>query len=94
MATKATFVLDEDSVRKLNLAAQRTHKPKSQIIREAISLFHENTGKVSEEEVRRRVAIYDAYIAQPPSRPDSDIDDELRELREIRRLPGRLHPVD
>ncbi|MGH9412826.1 MAG: ribbon-helix-helix protein, CopG family [Terriglobales bacterium] len=94
MAVKVTFTLDDETIARLNLAARRTQKPKSQVVREAIQMYQPPAGKVGEAERRRRVKIFDEYIARRPTRPASDVDDELRELREVRRLPGRLHPND
>ncbi|MGH9466470.1 MAG: ribbon-helix-helix protein, CopG family [Terriglobales bacterium] len=94
MAVKVTYSLDEETVRKIAVTAERLRKPKSQIVRDAVRLYRPAEDKLSESERRRLLKILDEYVAQPPSRPAGSIDRELRELRAVRRLPGRLHPVD
>ncbi|HEY6344123.1 MAG TPA: ribbon-helix-helix protein, CopG family [Bryobacteraceae bacterium] len=93
-AVKVTFTLDEVTIEKLNQAASRLSKPKSQIIREAIGDYHAKADRLSEAERARMLRAIDEMMARPPGRPQSQVDEELRELRHARRSRGRLHPVD
>ncbi len=85
-SVKATFTLDEESVRKLALAAQRTGKPKSAVVREAINEYSERSERLSDEERDRMLAVIDRMAARPPTRPQSEVDAEIAEIREVRRL--------
>lgn len=87
-SVKATFVLDRESARNLTLAAERTGKTKSAVVREAINEYSERAERLSDEERDRMLAAIDRIAAQPPTRPQSEVDDEIAELREARRLSG------
>ena len=94
MAKKVTFTLDDQTIRRLQNAAERTRKAKSEIVREAIADYHERIGKLSESERLRLIKVMEDIMSRPPTRPQEEVDRELAEIRELRRLPGRLHPVD
>ncbi len=91
---KVTFTVDQQTIDRLNDAAERTKKPKSEVVREAIADYHERIGKLSETERLRLIKIMEDIMSRPPPRPQEEVDRELAEIRELRRLPGRLHPVD
>lgn len=92
MATvKATFTLDQPTLVRLDDAAERLAKPKSEIVREAIHDFHERIGKLSESERLRMLAVIDEIAKRPPTRPQSEVDAELKEIRRARRQGGRRH---
>lgn len=93
-SVKATFTLDEESVRKLAIAAQRTGKPKSAVVREAINEYSERSDRLSDEERDRMLAVVESWADRPPTRPQPEVDAELAELRRARRGPGRLTPID
>lgn len=95
MATvKMTFTLDEVTANRLNLAASRLHKPKSEVVREAIQDYYAKTDRLSEAERLRRMRALEVYMAMPPTRPQKEVDRELREIRRARRSGGRLHPAE
>lgn len=52
-SVKATLVLDQESARNLTLAAERTGKTKSAIVREAINEFREARRLSGEHRSRR-----------------------------------------
>ncbi|MGH9474636.1 MAG: ribbon-helix-helix protein, CopG family [Terriglobales bacterium] len=91
---KVTYTLDDETVERVRRSAERLGIAKSAVIREAVKEFEPHTDRLSEAERRRMLAILDAYAAKPPSRPDSDIDAELAELRWQRQHGGRRHPVE
>ena len=91
MATrKVTFTLDAETVHRIEDAAEILAKPKSQIVREAVADYHSRIGRVSESERQRRLKIFDTMIALIPSRPQREVDAELKEIRRARRSGGRL----
>ena len=94
MATKVTYTLDEETVERVHKLAQQQRKPKSQIVREAVARYAERENKLSLDERDRQLAVLRDIVAQPPTRPQREVDEELRELRRARRSAGRLHPLD
>lgn len=90
MATvKVTFTLDQMTIARLREAAERLAKPKSEVVREAIQDYYERVGKLSERERLRMLGVFDQVVPQIPSRPASQVDRELRALRQARRAGGR-----
>jgi hypothetical protein len=94
---KATFTLDEDTLRTIRKLAQRAKKPQSLVVREAVAHYAAREEKLSPEERERLLHVLDAMIARPALPDDktaADVDRELEELRIARRGRGRLHPLD
>jgi len=56
-SSKLTFTLDEVTARHIADAAIRLKKPKSQVVREAVSLYHERIGKLTEAERLRMLRV-------------------------------------
>ena len=93
MARKVTFTLDEQTIRRLQNAAERTRKPRSEAVREAIADYHERIGQLSEAERRRLLSVMEEIMSRPPTRPQKEVDREIAEIRAARRRGGRRHPV-
>jgi predicted DNA-binding protein len=89
MAVKATFVLDEVTARKLNEAARRLAKPKSEIVRESITEFYGRLGKLNEVERTTMLRAFDTLMANQIPRSRAETDAELAEIRAARRTGGR-----
>ena len=90
MATsKVTFTLDDETVRRIEDAAERLAKPKSQIVREAVADYHGRIGRLSESERQRMLKVFDSLVPLIPARPQDEVEDELREIRRARRSGGR-----
>jgi predicted transcriptional regulator len=94
MAVKVTFTLDDVTIERLNRAAARARKPKSAVVREAIADYEAKGDRLSPAEQQRLLAIVREIRAQPQDRSAARVRRELADLRRVRRLPGRLHPVD
>jgi hypothetical protein len=88
---KVTFTLDEHTVGRLRQAAERTNKPQSQVVREAVREYADRVGRLSEQERLHLLKALDALVARKPSRPTAGVDRELRGLRAARRAGGRRH---
>ena len=84
-----TFSLDETTAAHLNEAAAALHKPKSEIVREAILDYAERVGRPTEADRRRLLRVLDEVVPAVPARPAPEIDEELVELRRARRLGGQ-----
>jgi hypothetical protein len=70
-------------------ADDRSPKPQSVIVREAVREYGARAGQLSEDERRRMLKSIDAFQAQPPTRKASAVTRELREVRAARRQGGR-----
>ncbi len=89
-ACKVTYTLDEETVHRIDDAAQRLAKPKSQIVREAVADYHSRIGRLSESERQRMLKVFDTLVPRIPVRPQRQVENELREIRRARRSGGRL----
>ena len=85
MATKVTYTLDDETVERVRKLAQRTRKPQSQIVREAVAHYAAREEKLSPEERDRILTILRTLGPQLPTRPREEVEQELREIRESRR---------
>jgi metal-responsive CopG/Arc/MetJ family transcriptional regulator len=88
-AIKATFTLDEGTVARLRMTAERLAKPRSEVVREAIHEFSDRIGRLSERERLRLLRVVDEIAARGPARPLTDVEAELKEIRAARRRGGR-----
>lgn len=90
MATsKVTFTLDQATVARLQDAAARLAKPKSEIVREAILDFHDRLDRLSERERTRLLKVFDEYVTAMPLENSTGVDREISEIRRARRAGGR-----
>jgi predicted DNA-binding protein len=94
VTTKATFTLDDETVLRLRVAAERLGKPKSEIVREAIHDYADRIGKLSERERVRLLRILDEMAPKVPQRPLAEVEAEIEEIRRARRGGGRLTPIE
>ena len=86
---KVTFTLDEATVQRIETASQRLALPKSQVVREAVQDYYERLGKLSEQERKRMLRIFDEVIPRIPARSQDEVRLELKEIRLARRMGGR-----
>ena len=91
MASKrVTFTLDAETFHRIEDAAERLAKPKSQIVREAVADYHARIGRLSESERQRMLKVFDTLFPLIPIRPQRETEEELKEIRLARRSGGRL----
>ena len=81
---KMTFTLDEDAVRQLERAAARLSMPKSRVVREALRVYGEELGRLSEVEREKMLGIFDDVVPCIPDRPREEVERELAEVRRER----------
>ncbi|NNF29130.1 MAG: hypothetical protein HKO53_15795 [Gemmatimonadetes bacterium] len=86
---KRTFVLDEQSSAYLDRTADRLGVPKSHVVREALRVYGEHIGRLTEAERDEALAAFDAAASRVTDRPQAEIDAELKELAQARRGGGR-----
>jgi len=89
---KVTFTLDADTVDSLDRVASRLSMPKSQVVREAIRLYGEQIGRLTEEEKCRLLRVFDEVTGPVPDRGRVAVEAELAEIRRARRAGGRRSP--
>ena len=89
---KRTFVLDEATSAYLDRAADRLDIPKSQVVREALRVYGEHLGRLTEEERDETLAAFDEAIARVPDRPREEVQAELDAVARSRRTGGRPSP--
>lgn len=89
MATKVTFTLDDATVQRLQDAATRLALPKSEVVREAITEFHDRIGRLSERERVQMLRTFDELVPKIKPRSRAAVDGELAEVRQARRAGGR-----
>lgn len=88
-ASKVTFTLDNATVHRIEEAAECLGKPKSQVVREAVSEYHERIGRLSERERLEMLRVFDTLIPRIPSRGPGSAQREIRAIRKARRTGGR-----
>lgn len=86
---KVTYTIDAATIARLEEAAERLGRPKSQVVREAINEYAARIGRLSERERLRMLRTFDEVIDRIPERPISEVEDELRAVRAARRSGGR-----
>ena len=86
---KRTFVLDEESSAYLDRIADRTGMAKSQVVREALRVYGEQLGRLTDEERERLLADFDRLVGEVPDRPRDEVEAELSEVARARRAGGR-----
>jgi predicted transcriptional regulator len=89
---KVTFTLDDETVGRLRRLAARLRRPLSHVVRESIKDYEARSDKLSDEERRRMLAVLDEIMKAPPTRSQTEVDAELREIRAARRRWGRRTP--
>jgi hypothetical protein len=90
MATnKVTFTLDEVTLQRIDDAAEILAKPKSEVVRDAVSEYYSRIGRMSERERVEKLRIFDLLVPRIPLRSASSVDEELKGIRQARRSGGR-----
>jgi hypothetical protein len=91
--TKVTFTLDDETVKTIRGIAARKKKPRSLVVREAVAAYARQEDKLDDAERNRRLRVLDGLMAAPRTRPQVEVDEELREIRRARRV-GWRRPSD
>ena len=86
---KMTFTLDEDTATRIDRTALRLGIPKSAVVREAVAEYAARAGRLSEQERRRMLKVFDDVVEHIPLRPVKTADAELVAVRRARRQGGR-----
>ncbi|MGC4081748.1 MAG: ribbon-helix-helix protein, CopG family [Vicinamibacterales bacterium] len=90
---KVTFTLDDETVTTLKRLAERSRRPQSQVVREAVAHYAAREAKLDPEEQARLLAAVRRVREMHPTRSQADVDAELLELRRSRH-EGWQRPPD
>ena len=80
-----TFSLDTLTAARIGALSAQLGKPKSAIVREAVSEYARNAGRVTEEERLARVRTFEELVAKIHPRSREEVEAELAEIRRSRR---------
>jgi predicted DNA-binding protein len=86
---KMTFTFDEDTVETLRQTAARLKKPQSVVVREAIQDYAARSGRLSDEERRHILKVFDRVVSRIPDGSQAEAAAEIAEIRASRRTGGR-----
>lgn len=89
MVSKVTFTLDDDTVRTIRRLADRSHKPQSLVVREAVAHYAAADQKTTPEERERWIRTFDELVARVPPRAAADVTKEQEDIRQSRRESWR-----
>lgn len=84
-----TFTLDEDTATRIDRTALRLGMAKSAVVREAVAEYAARAGRLSEQERRRMLKLFDVVVERIPLRPARTADAELVAVRRARKQGGR-----
>jgi predicted transcriptional regulator len=90
---KVTFTLDDETVARLRLTAERLGKPQSLVVREAVAEYAASVGRLSDAERRGMLQTIDALAQSASTRDVRAVRSELTALRRARRAGGRRTPA-
>ncbi len=86
---KMTFSLDTLTAARISALARDLGKPKSAIVREAVSAYADSARRLTEAQRLERLREFTELVAKIPPRPREEVEAELRELRLSRRTGWR-----
>jgi predicted transcriptional regulator len=86
---KMTFTFDQQTVETLRQTASRLKKPQSVVVREAIQDYATRSGRLSEEERKHMLKVFDRVVARIPAGSQAEADEEIAQIRAARRSGGR-----
>jgi len=86
---KVTFTFDDETVETLRRTASRLKKPQSAVVREAIQDYATRSNRLTEEERKQLLKVFDHVIARIPAQRQAAADSEIAEIRSARKSGGR-----
>ena len=86
---KVTFTFDDQTVETLRRTASRLKKPQSAVVREAIQDYATRSNRLTEDERKHIVKVFDRVIARIPGQFQAQADAEIAAIRASRKAGGR-----
>jgi predicted transcriptional regulator len=84
MTHKATFTLDEATIRALQEASAATGKSQSLVVREAVAQYGSRPDKMSPAERRYKLKVFREFRKTGPLMSRAEADAEIEEIRRAR----------
>lgn len=81
MTREITLTLDEETIQRIEMVAEHLGKSSSEVVRDALANYRDLPDKLTEAERQRMLKALERIRQQPPSRPQEEVERELRELR-------------
>jgi len=91
---KMTFTFDDETVGTLRRTASRLKKPQSVVVREAIQDYATSSDRLSEEERKHALNVFDRLVAKIPGGSPAAAKAEKAAIRAARRSGGRRTRVE
>lgn len=90
---KMPFTLDHETARRIDRTAERLAIPKSAVVREAVAEYAARAGRLSDQERRRMLRVFDDVIERILVQSSVAADAELAAIRRARRQGRRRTPT-
>ena len=84
-----TFTFDEDTAVTLRRTASRLKKPQSAVVREAIRDYASRADRLTHDEQKHMLRVVDRLLSRKPDRTADQVDEELKDIRRLRKSGGR-----
>jgi predicted DNA-binding protein len=81
MTREYTLTLDEETIQRIEMAAKHLGKSNSDVVKDAVASYRELPDRLTEAERQRMLKALERLRKQPPSRPQEEVERELKELR-------------
>jgi hypothetical protein len=86
---KVTFTFDDETVETLRRTASRLKKPRSLVVREAIQDYAARSDRLTEDERKHLLKVFDRMVARIPGGSQAEADAEIEGIRAARKTGGR-----
>ena len=86
---KVTFTFDNETVETLRRTASRLKKPQSLVVREAIQDYAARSDRLTEDERKHLLKVFDRMVARIPGGSQAEADAEIEGIRAARKTGGR-----
>jgi len=94
MTREYTLTLEEETIQRIEAAAEHLGKSKSEVVEEAMADYRRLPEKLTEAERQRRLAALDEMMRTPSPKTAEDVRREIEEVRAARHGGGRRTPVE
>lgn len=94
MTREITLTLDEETIQQIESAAERLGKSNGEVVEEAVANYQPIPDRLTEAERQRMMKALEVLRTRPPSRPQEEVERELKELRLARHGGAELEIDD
>jgi len=94
MTREYTLTLEDETIQQIERLATLLHKSTGDIVKDAMQHLQPIPRPLTEEERQRRLKVLEEMRKRPPTRPQEEVEQEIKEIRAARRSGGRKTPID